>query len=66
MLRSLKSILTGLASRDVNRREEIVRKKRRIHVCPPATAIRKALRITKADVKAAKDAIAAAIGEKSR
>jgi len=43
-------------------------KRRRIHVCPPATAsqIRKALRITKADVKAAKDAIAAAIGEGSK
>lgn len=43
-------------------------KKRRIHVCPPATAseIRRALRITKADVKAAEAAIAEALGRKGK
>jgi len=46
----------------------MTRKKRRIHVCPPATAseIIKALRITRADIKAAEAAVAEALGRKGK
>ncbi len=45
-----------------------MQRKRRIHVCPPATAteIRKALRISKSDVAEAKRAIDVALAGKSK